>query len=200
MTKGIMTQQPQTLQKIHWPALSWTKWLALLPVTFASVSKRVTEHNHSLFHKEAFSYVHCSTQNRRRMKYTQVFIRWVWFYHQRTRSRRCHILRIAFLCCFLVCFSLFLQEEPECDETRISTACKTSECCHKHGGWQRKWVPTQHSHCLAFVNVLSAYTHDKILKLLKMIRIDFLLIDVRATFVIFASIRQCSLITNNLSR
>ena len=46
--------------------------------------------------------------------HTQACIRWAWFNHQRTRSRRCRILRIAFLPCFRFRFVfLFLHEGPK---------------------------------------------------------------------------------------
>ena len=126
-----------------------TDWIASLPMAFALVSKRVTVHNLSfdgcawLSWRKFFISQHAKLNET--MWHTQACIRLVWFNHQRSRSRRCQILRITFFPCFHFRFVfLFFHEGPKwvVRWTTTASASKMSKSSGQHGSWQRKRVPT----------------------------------------------------------
>ena len=144
-----MTQQTWTLQKIHWPVLGSNRLTRFSPSGICLGFK-------TRYGAQSFIWLMCLasikkhflTQHaklKERKWHTQACIRWAWFNHQRTRSRRCRILRIAFLPCFCFRFVFLFCTRGQselCDETITLSASKMSKSSGNHGGWQRKWVPT----------------------------------------------------------
>ena len=126
-----------------------TDWLASLPMVFASVSKRVTVHNLSFDWRAWLPWKNVffrRTQNWRRecgiRKHASVE-------HDSVINARARAVARLFespFCpafVFALFFYFYTRGQSElCDETITLAASKMSKSSGKHGGWQRKWVPT----------------------------------------------------------
>ena len=117
-SKYLWKSVSQYLQKIHWPVLGSNRLTGFSPSGICPGFKtRYSAQSFISLMCLASIKKHFLTQHaklKERMWHTQACIRWAWFNHQRTRSRLCRILRIAFLPCFCFRFVfLFLHEGPK---------------------------------------------------------------------------------------